>query len=370
MTDEAIVAETTGGWKTRLAHRVRAWLGVHDLREDIRRVRQESEKNARLLREIDARVRSVERHTARFQDVGQTQMKDVRLRLNDVGEHLQEIRSQLGSRGVPHLLKLLRLDTRALLRRALLDPATLPYPQRLTAQRASVTSQREEDGISWAIFQHAGATTRRFIDIGSGMNGGISGFYARECGWSGLMIDAKEAHVAVLKDRFSPTRVTSIAALVTRDNVNGLVVDAGFDGEVDLLSIDVDGMDYWIWHALTASSPRLVVIEYNALFGFRRAVTLPYEAMFDRTQLSGALRKRYYGASLPALMALAAKKGYRLVTVEPNALNAFFLRDDVAPDIPGCLLEDLPYSEVENSRFEDIYGVIAQAHLPLVEVDG
>lgn len=354
--------------RSRMARRLRAMLGIDDVLVKMERQHEDTQRLAKTLRSMDERLRSIEQQSSREEAGVQSQVKDVRLQIRDINEHVQSIRTQLGSRGLPHLLKLVRLDTRALLRRAMLDPDRLPYPHRLTAQRASLVSQREEDGISWAVFEAVGTTSKRFIDIGSGIDGGISGFFARECGWRGLMIDANDQHVAGLRDRFSRRQVSSIASYVTRENVNTLVGDAGFGGDVDLMSIDIDGMDYWVWDALSITAPRLVVIEYNALFGFDRAVTVPYEATFDRSRFSGVLRKRYYGASLPALTHLASRKGYRLITIEPNALNAFFLRDDVGPEIPACTLDALPYSAIENSRFTDIFTVTQEAGLSLVDV--
>ncbi len=105
----------------------------------------------------------------------------------------------------------------------------------------------------------------------------------------------------------------------------------GFTGDVDLLSLDVDGNDYWVWQALTACSGRVVVLEYNSMFGPDRAVTIPYDPKFNRRDH----RFCYFGASLAALTKLSASKGYRLVAVEPTGVNAFFLRDDIAPAIPA-----------------------------------
>ena len=142
-------------------------------------------------------------------------------------------------------------------------------------------------------------------------------------GWTGLMVDGDEGHMTQVRRRFYG--VTAVAAWITRENINQLILDAGFAGDVDFLSIDLDGNDYWVWEALTACSPRVVVIEYNSAFGPDRAVTIPYDAEFDRHDY----RFCYYGASLAALTKLSERKGYRLVTTEPCGVNAYFLRDDV-----------------------------------------
>ncbi len=355
--------------RQRLQQWLRGLLGITALDVRLAREQDDTRRVLKAVRQINDRLRHLERDTEQRHKAVTTQYKDIRLQSRDVNEHLRGVRTQLGSRGIQAHLRSLRLDTRAVLRRLVLDPTELDYPHRLSAQRCSLGSQRDEDGISWAIFQHVGIATHRFIDIGCGSEGGTAGFYARECGWQGLMIDIDDPHVASVRDRFSRAQVTALTACVTRENINDLIEQAGYGGEVDLLSIDIDGMDYWVWEALSAAAPRLVIVEYNALFGLDRAVTVPYDAAFDRARFSGVLRKRYFGASLPAFVRLGHKKGYRLVTVEPMALNAIFLRNDLGTDIPACPLEALPYSDVKTSRFADIYALARENGLSLVELE-
>jgi hypothetical protein len=161
------------------------------------------------------------------------------------------------------------------------------------------------------------------------MNGGNSGFLASELGWHGLMVDARDDAIRKIVIRFTGHDVIARHLAVTRENVNELIEECGFAGELDLLSIDIEGMDYWVWQAITACTPRMVVIEYNWLLGPELAVTVPYSATFDVDAIG---LRSYHGASLAALVHLGRTKGYRLVASE--RVNAFFLRQDVAPDIP------------------------------------
>ena len=254
----------------------------------------------------------------------------------------------------------------ALLRERYLNPANLPYPERLTARRFRLSSQNQEDGLTIALLNEVGATSCRFVEIGSGLSGGNSGFLARECGWSGLMVDGHAAHMVQVGRRFPTAK--AVAAWVTRENINDLITANDCAGEVDLFSLDLDGCDYWIWEAMTVCSPRIVILEYNSMFGPDRAVTIPYDPKFDRHRHHTA----YYGASLAALTRLSARKGYRLVAVEPNGVNAFFLRNDLAPHIPACeparayrLLEKY---DVLMQQGNDVYRYIEQSGLALVEV--
>jgi hypothetical protein len=115
--------------------------------------------------------------------------------------------------------------------------------------------------------------------------------------------------------------------------VDDVIRGSGFTGEVDILSIDVDGNDYWLWEAIQSISPRVVVIETNPSLGDTLSVTVPYDPAFDRFDKhpSGF----YCGASLVALAGLGTRKGYRLIGCDSSGSNAFFMRDDLeTQDLP------------------------------------
>lgn len=320
-----------------------------------------------LVGRLDGRIRSLEREArearARAEDLGALR-RDVR----KLARAVDTLRQTTGSRGLTGQTRLIGRDVRALLRRALVDPSTLAYPHRLGAARANVISQNGGDGILLALANAVPDAPKTFVDIGSGASGGATGVLSRELGWHGLMIDGNPDHAALAGGRFPRTRVTAVSAFVTAENVNELVRSHGFEGEVGVLAIDIDGVDYWIWRALDACRPAIVIVEYNAYFGLTRAVTVPYRPDFTRQALPGPLRKHYMGASLSAFVALGREKGYRLVATDEPGLNGFFLRDDVAPDIPACALDALPYQESEIGKYPDIFGAIAEAGLPLVEI--
>jgi len=197
-----------------------------------------------------------------------------------------------------------------------------------------VQSQNGEDGILLFIFSRVGGTNCRFVEFGVGDG--------RECntanlslnfGWSGLLMDAEERNVAAatkyyesqLKVRANAVKV--VKCLVTAENIDKILSVNGVHGEIDLLSIDIDGNDYWVWEAITVINPRVVVIEYNASFG-KESVTVKYDPNFDRFKKHPT--GFYHGASLSALTKLANSKGYILVGCESNGVNAFFVRQDVA----------------------------------------
>ena len=142
----------------------------------------------------------------------------------------------------------------------------------------------------------------------------------------------------------------------------------GYEGDVDMLSIDIDSYDYWVLQALTVCSPRILILEYNALYGPERRVTIPLSQSVEGTP------KGYSGASLAALVDLAGQRGYRLVACEEAGVNAFFLRYDVAREVPGVSVAQA-YRPLRNKRdpdegavTRDIYDVARRHGLPLEDV--
>ncbi|MFP4172296.1 MAG: hypothetical protein ACLFV4_05225 [Candidatus Hydrogenedentota bacterium] len=164
-------------------------------------------------------------------------------------------------------------------------------------------------------------------------------------------------------------RVSLKQAFVTRDNINSLLNEAGVSGEIDLLVVDIDGNDYWVWDALEAIEPRVVVIEYNASFGREQAVTIPYQARFDR--MRGHPSGFYHGASLAALELLGRKKGYGLAGCESNGVNAFFVKHGLIREP----LKELTAYEAFYPHYGRLYRGFSQdeqwkivSQLPLVEI--
>jgi hypothetical protein len=250
----------------------------------------------------------------------------------------------------------------AMMRAMQLSRMPLSPPHDLLARRFRIYSQNEEDGIILALFDHAGVTDRRFVEIGSGMSGGNSALLAYECGWSGLMIEIEQRKIDTLLENFRHNAgVVGVAAAVTPANVNDLLRDHGFIGEIDLLSLDIDSYDYWVLEALTVVSPRVLIVEYNALLGPDLALTIPKECALD--DIPRPLR----GASLAAIEKLAGRKGYRLVVCDPSGTNAFFLRHDVAPDLKAMTVVDAYRPPIDRWKIE---GMPTAADLPSLAVGG
>ena len=156
-------------------------------------------------------------------------------------------------------------------------------------------------------------------------------------GWTGLLFDADKRLVERGRAYYSRLGDTSacpptfVNSWITRENVNELLKQNGLEGQVDLLSLDLDGVDYWIWEAIEAIRPRVVIAEVQCIWGADRAVTVPYSESF-RAPLHDRF-KVYCGASLPAFVKLARKKGYRLVGVQRLGFNAVFVAEGIGETV-------------------------------------
>lgn len=196
-----------------------------------------------------------------------------------------------------------------------------------------VSSQWGQDGIiDWLIERaEIPSAAHTFIEFGvESYRQSNTRFLLQNRNWRGFVMDGHPAVVAAVKNDGLAWRydLTAQAVHITRENINELIATAGFGGEIGLLSIDLDGVDYWIWEALDAVHPIICVCEYNAILGDLHPICTPYEPRFSRT--NAHLSNLYFGASIAALRSLAAKKGYRFVGSNSAGNDAFFVREDYA----------------------------------------
>ncbi len=240
------------------------------------------------------------------------------------------------------------------------ERAAAGNPPALKDTGLKVFSQHEEDGLLLFIFSVIGMGQKRFVEIGS--NDGVNSNCANlilNFGWYGLFIDGDKTSVA--RGRRFYQRYPDpwayhpqfICHKVTRENVNQLIGEAGLLGEIDLLSIDLDGYDYWIWDALSVVSPRVVIIETHVEFGLNNIV-VPY----DPDYTFPGKHPVYHGASPVAMANLARRKGYRLVGANDYGHNLIFIKESLgAALIPEVSVESLlthPSAVESRKDFEPI----------------
>lgn len=198
-----------------------------------------------------------------------------------------------------------------------------------------VFSQFEEDGKIVFILANIGIKHSTFIEIGSddGLNSNCANL-ALNFSWHGLFIDGNKESISRgeyfykrYPNRFG-YKPTFHHAKVTIDNINSIIDQCGYSGEIDLLSLDIDGNDYWIWDAITTVQPRIVIIETHIIYGYRDIV-VPYDANY----VYPGVHPHYHGASPIAMVKLGRKKGYRLIGANNLGFNFIFLRNDEGQDL-------------------------------------
>ena len=240
-----------------------------------------------------------------------------------------------------------------------------------------VFSQWDEDGIIQYLVSKIPIGEKTFIEFGvESYEESNTRFLLLNDHWQGLVLDASAPDIRYIQtDRiYWEFDLQAKCAWITRDNINSLLEEAGFGSDVGLLSIDVDGNDYWIWEAVESVRPRIVIVEYSSIFGLE-PISIPYKQDFDRT--AAHYSTAYFGCSLAALSHLAKKKGYLLLGSNVWGHNAFFVRSDVAGDFRGLepeeayVLSKYRHSRDESGKMsykrgEDRIKLIQ--HLPIVNV--
>jgi hypothetical protein len=209
-----------------------------------------------------------------------------------------------------------------------------------------VFSQDDEDGLILFLLAVVGVDRGRFVDIGAGdcTTASNCANLAFNLGFHGVFVEADPARIErgrAVYARQPDTRAYPpkfVQAFVTRENVNDVIRGAGMEGEIDVLSIDIDGNDHWIWRAIDCVTPKIVVIETHTEHKLED-VSSPYRPDFDwRDVVAG----EPIGASPVAMVRFGAELGYRLVGSNRYGFNAVFLREDLAVDIVQTVgVEDL-----------------------------
>ncbi len=196
-------------------------------------------------------------------------------------------------------------------------------------QEFKVYSQWGEDGILSSLLSLHNIQEKVFVEFGVENYVEANTRWLLVNGeWTGLIIDGSEYNINQIKSSELPWRyrLKAVCSMVTKENINGLLLSNGIRGEIGILSIDIDGVDYWVWKEINVVSPVIVVVEYNSLLGPDQSLTVPYRPDFVRGKAHHSCL--YYGASLEALVRLGREKGYAFVGSNAAGNNAFFVRAD------------------------------------------
>jgi len=204
-----------------------------------------------------------------------------------------------------------------------------------------VFSQWGEDGIVQYIINHIPIPTKVFVEFGvEDYSEANTRFLLINNNWEGLIIDADTELEKRLKSQklYWRHNLNAKNSFITAENINDLISDSGIQGDIGLLSVDIDGNDYWVWKAISVISPRIVICEYNSVFGTKHQITVPYKPDFDKTKHHYS--NLCFGASLAAICRLAEEKGYDFIGSNSQGCNAFFVRKDVSHGLPKPTLNE------------------------------
>jgi hypothetical protein len=208
-----------------------------------------------------------------------------------------------------------------------------PYPN-IRDAGFRVFSQFEEDGIILYVLAMIGFKTRRVVEmcIGDGSECMATNLILNH-GFDGYLFDGDENNIQQAEAFFRAKKECLLyspvlsQAWITAENVDDLLVNSGAGGEVDLFSLDIDGNDYWVWKAVTAINPRLLIFETHHGIPADRSLTIEYRPDFNRADRPVA-EQDYINASLLAMQKLCKSKGYRMIGAHRHGFNVLFLRQD------------------------------------------
>ena len=220
-----------------------------------------------------------------------------------------------------------------------------------------VFSQWGEDGIIQYLIKSIEIKNKTFIEFG------VEDFFESNCrfllikdDWKGFCIDGSKAKIQNLKNSYFYWKhhIEAVDKFITKENIEDILATSGFAKDLGILSVDLDGNDYFILEAIISFRPRILICEYNSLFGSSRKISIPYQADFQRTNAHHS--NLYWGASLAAMTYCAHNKGYSLVGTNTAGINAFYVRNDLLNNNVQVLSVEEAYSSSNYRESRDEYG--------------
>ncbi|MFT5581741.1 MAG: hypothetical protein ACI9G9_001000 [Psychromonas sp.] len=222
-----------------------------------------------------------------------------------------------------------------------------------------VFSQFEEDGLLLFVISQMDELPKTYLEFGAddGINSNTANLHFHH-DWTGLYLDGNKKAIErgrhFYKKWGNPkvANPTFINDFIRVDNINQLITKGGLKGDIGLMSVDIDGNDYWVWEAIDTISPQIVIIETHNEFG-THDIVVPY----DPDYFYPGKHPEYHGASPVAMTNLAKHKGYRLVGANELGFNFIFIKEGLAPQLPTVEVESLlqhPSNVEAQARFEAV----------------
>ena len=251
-----------------------------------------------------------------------------------------------------------------LIGKKLVDINNKKIPEKIEDIEFKIFSQFGDDGIIQFLINKIELDYKyhNFIEFGvENYKEANTKFLLLNNNWSGLIIDSSKENINQIKKSnfFWKYNLDAKNSFITRENINKIIADSKLDkNHIGILSIDIDGNDYWVWKEINVIDPAIVIIEYNSSFGFINKVSIPYDENFLRTKAHYS--NLYWGASLEALKYLADKKGYKFFSTNSAGNNAYFIKDTFYEKVNFILKKNYYESKFRESR--DINGVKTFVH--------
>lgn len=219
-----------------------------------------------------------------------------------------------------------------------------------------VFSQWGDDGIIQFLVSYLDITVKNFIEFGvEDYTESNTRFLLINNNWKGLIMDGGRKNINYIKNDniYWKYELTAKQIFITKDNINKEIIENGFQGELGILHIDIDGNDYWIWKEIDSVNPVIIIVEYNSVFGKDRAISVPYDASFVRTKKHYS--DLYFGASLKAFVLLGQSRGYSFIGCNSSGNNAYFVRNDKMKNLKALNTEE-GYVESRFRECRDVAG--------------
>jgi hypothetical protein len=199
---------------------------------------------------------------------------------------------------------------------------------KLSDYEFKIFSQWGEDGIIDFLIREIPIDNKTFIEFGvEDFSESNCRFLLMNSDWSGFVIDASITNIEKLKNSyyFWKYNLRALRAFIDKDNVNELLKKSNFDKDLGILSIDIDGNDYHVLNNINYFNPRIIICEFNPIFGKNQKITVPYDPKFHRTKKHYS--NLYWGTSIMALICLLDKRGYTLIGTGMLGCNAYFVKN-------------------------------------------
>jgi hypothetical protein len=215
-----------------------------------------------------------------------------------------------------------------------------------------IFSQNGEDGIIDYLIHQLGVPFPNFVEIGIGnYRESNTRFLYNRIHSKGLIIDRLDQLHAKVKPYVNLWKgdLRIHQEIVTTENISN-ILNKYCDFEIDLFSIDIDGIDYWVILKLKPNISKIFVAEYNPVFGSDLEITVPNISGFDRTNYHYS--NLCYGTSLKALIKLMEEKNYYFLGTNLQKNNAFFISNNLKKEsfFPNINLQKLSYYSDSNIR--------------------